>query len=334
MTPGLYTVDEVSAMIREGKKLLLAGETKLLSQLPKGDWIGGTIPYFILYPWRRIESFDKLFVSCLPDIVDKVEICEYDSSSIRRIYCDAPQNGFTALIIPFENPVYSEYASNATEYEKFACFPVCGWVAQQHLEDTQQKPYACSGQSGVLRSDQAVAMHISLPANKYAEMHIINPLDRGSGDIITFDSCKRIVKDAVINGEKQNFAAYLRRTKREKIVDIGNMPLVADYSGVLVNTSCAEIMDDTVRLSASVFEHIEYRFAERRTVFSEPEITHQNMVFSCICMSHYLFPDLLNGKLAEAVNGPAVFGEIAYQLTNQSIVYVTIGDVSPKTEIL
>ena len=105
MTPQtLYPVEEVSEMILAGKKLLLAGDEKLLSQLPKGDWIGGTTPYFILYPEQLVESHEKLFVHCLPDFVDKIDIREYDSESIKNIYNDAPQNGFTILIIPFSSP--------------------------------------------------------------------------------------------------------------------------------------------------------------------------------------------------------------------------------------
>ena len=112
MTQTLYSVEEVSEMIREGKKLLLAGNEKLLLQLPKGDWIGGTTPYFILYPEQLAESRERLFVNCLPEFVDKIDIREYDTLSIKNIYNDAPQNGFTILIIPFSSSVHIEFAVN------------------------------------------------------------------------------------------------------------------------------------------------------------------------------------------------------------------------------
>ena len=43
----LKSIPEVNQMIAEGKALLLAGSEEALSQLSKGNWIGGTIPYFM-----------------------------------------------------------------------------------------------------------------------------------------------------------------------------------------------------------------------------------------------------------------------------------------------
>ena len=326
----LYTVEEVSAMILEGKKLLLAGDDKLLSQLPKGDWIGGTTPYFILYPEQRIESSKKLFVCCLPDFIEKIEIREYDSSGIKNIYSDAPQNGFTVLIIPIKSPVHSEYSMNVPDYKDFARYPVCGWISIQHANyQGVKQAYACSGLSGILYSDKAVAMHISLPENKYAEMHMINPLEQGGGDVITFNCRGRFVKEVMINGLKQNFAEYLRKLNLDNQVDFCNVPLVANYSGAMANTHCMRILeDDIVELFSSVFEQIEYRFAQKRTSFAKPDITHEEVVFSVTCGTHFVWPETLDSKFTEVVNGPAAGGEIAYQLFGQSIVYITIGDVT------
>ena len=43
----MYSVDEAAGMIRNCEVLLLAGDERLLGQLPRGVWIGGTIPYFM-----------------------------------------------------------------------------------------------------------------------------------------------------------------------------------------------------------------------------------------------------------------------------------------------
>jgi hypothetical protein len=43
----LKSIPEVNQMIAEGKPLLLAGSEEALSQLSTGNWIGGTIPYFM-----------------------------------------------------------------------------------------------------------------------------------------------------------------------------------------------------------------------------------------------------------------------------------------------
>ena len=43
----LHTVEEAAAIIKEGKLLMLAGDHSVMQSLPKGNWIGGTIPYFM-----------------------------------------------------------------------------------------------------------------------------------------------------------------------------------------------------------------------------------------------------------------------------------------------
>ena len=45
MQKTMMTKEEVKALIEAGKTLLLAGSESLLADLPKGRWIGGTIPY-------------------------------------------------------------------------------------------------------------------------------------------------------------------------------------------------------------------------------------------------------------------------------------------------
>ena len=43
----LYDVIEVKSKITHGERLLLAGDESLLKVLPAGNWIGGSIPYFM-----------------------------------------------------------------------------------------------------------------------------------------------------------------------------------------------------------------------------------------------------------------------------------------------
>lgn len=44
---GLMPVGEAAELIRSGKYLSIAGDEQALKQLPTGNWIGGTIPYFM-----------------------------------------------------------------------------------------------------------------------------------------------------------------------------------------------------------------------------------------------------------------------------------------------
>ena len=169
-------------------------------------------------------------------------------------------------------------------------------------------------------------MHVSLPENKYAEIHTFNQYEPGNGDVITFEGNGMIVKDALINGVKQNFANYLNGTGIS--VD---MPLVANYSGAMMATDCLNVKDNQVFMAAPVFEHVEYRFAVRKENISEPKMTG-DVVYSITCASNYLRPELCK-RLFKNVNGPVVFGEIAYQMLNEATLYITIGDVLPDNEM-
>ena len=327
MSQGLFTPEEVSSMIRAGNSLLLAGDVKLLSQLPAGNWIGGTTPFFILFPENRTTSYDKIFVTPLPDFVTKTEIREYDETNIQNIFNDGPENGFTVLIMPYASPVAVEYSINATNYENFAASPVCGWLTGQPLDIIMtEKSYAASGTGTCLFFDKAVAMHISLPKTKYAEIKLFNPYKQGSGDSIMFEQSSMVVKDALINGEKRNFAEYLRGIGYNML-----MPLVANYSGEMINdVVCA--MEGDVMLSAPVFNHVDYRIAVVDENITEPSLVNDKIVFSVTCIGNFLQPDIC-AQYLKKMNGPVVFGEIAYQQVGQTTVYVTVDDVPFNTEM-
>ncbi len=322
MKQGLCTIEEVSEMIRNGDKLLLAGDKAPLSQLPAGEWIAGTTPYFILYPEQQVTSHDKIFAYRLPDFVENIDIREYDVASIKNIYNDVPENGFTAMIIPFGAPIAAEFALHAPDYENFARRPVCGWISGQPLDVIMtEKSYAVAGAGHNFYDDKAVAMHISLPENKYAEIHIFNPFKQGNGDAIRFDYTGQVIKDAIINGAKQNFADYLHKNN----INL-QYPLVANYAGAMMNINCFDIRGDVTYLSASVFESIDYRFAEIDPSVSEPTLIDDRIVFSATCITNFLQPELCR-KYMKKLHGPVVYGEIAYQLVNQTTMYVTVDDV-------
>ena len=49
------------------------------------------------------------------------------------------------------------------------------------------------------------------------------------------------------------------------------------------------------------------------------------VVFSCNCILNYLYSEL-EGKKTGSFVGPITFGEVAYQLLNQTLVYLKIED--------
>ena len=78
-----------------------------------------------------------------------------------------------------------------------------------------------------------------------------------------------------------------------------------------------------------MFEDIEYRLAKNIPDYAAAFHNHlkgvsdASAVFSCNCVLNFLYGEL-EGKSIEAFAGPITFGEIAYQLVNQTLVYLTV----------
>ena len=77
----LFSVEEVSAKIAEGRNLVLAGDRALLKQLPAGTWIGGTIPYFMATQGGTFTK-EKIFVTEVPSFASSVSVKTYTESTI------------------------------------------------------------------------------------------------------------------------------------------------------------------------------------------------------------------------------------------------------------
>lgn len=76
-----------------------------------------------------------------------------------------------------------------------------------------------------------------------------------------------------------------------------------------------------------MFRGVEYRHAfpvddyVREFTMRMPD--EAGIFFSCNCILNYLYSEL-EGKKTGAITGPVTFGEVAYQLLNQTLVYITI----------
>lgn len=326
----MFSVREVIELINEGKKLLLAGDEELLKQLPKGSWIGGTIPYFMAER-GGIMSQQLIFVNEIPNYVSEIKCTTYTTSTIENIYSDGYDNGLTVVIIPSKSDVHHLFANKASEYDNFAIKPLIGWisgVAMNVIDKINAKVFM--GETGESFSDKAVSMHIKLPLGKYADIHIRNIFEqKEEGDIITFPKSGFDVDTAIINGESQNFADYII----ENNIDT-RLPLVANYNGTMINVSIQSVnnVSKKVHLYAPVFENVEYIQAapiyDYVKRFSELFVDAKTItpLFSCNCILNYLYSELENKKTA-GITGPITFGEIAYQLLNQTLVDVEIKDV-------
>lgn len=323
----LHTVEETSALIQAGKVLSLAGDEALLAQLPKGNWIAGTIPYFIGED-GGIETKEKIFVTELKEAqANQITIKTYTLETIKNIALDAPDNGYTVIILPAMTPIHAEYANHGRDYDDMFIKPVVGWIAGVHLSDLGKVlPKVVNGSTGLALSEEAVAVHVSLPEDKMAVISILNLFKQNPlGDVITFAETGFSATRCNVNGEEVVFADYMAANQLNSAY-----PLVADYNGAQINTSFQGVNADTKLVSfyAPVFAGIEYRQAAPVGDYVHDfealaKGAHENIEFSCNCILNYLYGELQGRKTGD-LNGPMTFGEVAYQLLNQTLVYLSV----------
>lgn len=180
------TIDQVKALLAAGKTLVLAGDEELLLALPRGSWIGGTIPYFMT-PDGGQTSRQRIFVEQVPSFAKARSPQVYDERSIAQIGVDSPENGYTILILPAFSAIHSQYALQAPQYQDLFFKSVAGWIAGIHLDDLGKKsPRVFDGATGQPMSEQSVALHVELPPSHRAQIGIVNIFEPGDGDEITF----------------------------------------------------------------------------------------------------------------------------------------------------
>lgn len=337
----LFSIDEVKEMIRRGYHLLLAGDEVALRQLPRGHWIAGSTPYFMGDAGGQVSK-EKILVTGIPGYAISTTIRTYDSNTISRLYQDIPDNGFGFIIIPAFTDIHMTFSLKAPSFPDFATKPLLGWVSGLLLDELgQNTPKVFNGESGEVISDRAIMMSVQLPANKAADINILNIFKQGAGDTITFAVDGFDVSEAFINGNPENFATYVLENKIDT-----KLPLVADYSGAAVNISIKAVDADNKAVSfyAPVFKDVRYRFAEPvdnyfrefmsqvlEDDYSEYATTNETnrkfVLFSCNCILNYLYSNLEGMRTGE-MTGPITFGEVAYQLLNQTLVYLTIYDIA------
>jgi hypothetical protein len=326
MNRALFDVDRVKQMILEGRKLILAADESVLARLPEGHWIGGTIPYFITDE-GGVMSRDRIHVTELPPYIRQIAVRTYAPETVSAVYAGIQKNGLSIIIIPASSSAHLNFALKAPLHKGFASGPLLGWIAGVHVDEIgSKKAKVFFGEKLKVIEDGAVAMHMVLPQGYYADLNIINIFKQGSGDAISFLEDGFSVRDAMINGKKMNFAEYVARTKLDT-----KLPLVADYSGAMINVSFQNVEEAAgrVNLYAPVFRGVTYKHAApignyvKEFTSSIPGTGTGDIFFSCNCILNYLYSEL-EGKRTGNITGPITFGEIAYQLLNQTMAYATI----------
>ena len=318
----LVTLEQAIAKVKEGKPLHIAADETLLDQLPRGNWIGGTTPYFISEE-GGIMTKDKLLITEM-DFGVEARIAVYGKYNIFQIVEECFDNGLTLLIMPFSSAVAAKYSKEAPDVEELLMHPIIGWISGYDL-DLPGEAKVYDGTTGEAYTDKAVAMYIRLPEGKSAMVNMVNIFtDDKTDPVIRFPENDLSAGKCTINGQEVNLAEFLVK----KGID-PQLPLVADHNGSYINTSIKAVENGVVDFFAPVFKNIEYRFAVPVKDYAEEFLKgvhaaeDRKPVFSCNCIRNFQSADLYGKKIPPFV-GPVTFGEVAYQLVNQTLVYCEI----------
>jgi hypothetical protein len=318
----LMTFEEASELIGRGDLLHIAGTEGLIRRLPKGNWIGGSTEYFMAAE-GGVVSGERLFVTAFP--YADYSIKSYGADDIANVAVDAFENGFSIAIIPFDSAVHKAYAEHAPSYEQMFLRNVAGWIAGVNLGKAGQTPIAANGLLGEAHTDRAAVLHIGVPGDKAVTIGVINIFSQDEeSPVIEFFEDGFAAGKCLIDGEERTLAEYVAENELDT-----KLPLVGDYAGNGVNVSFKAIEGGKVSFYAPVFAGIKYRMAKAVPNYADEFNNHladfrdADASFSCNCILNFLYGEL-EGKSIEAFNGPITFGEIAYQLVNQTLVYVSV----------
>jgi hypothetical protein len=327
----LLSVSLANALIEAGKRLHIAGEEAALRSLKQGDWIGGTIPYF-LTPHGGLVDRERVFVTELPPSITGARISLLSGDQLEKLPEEIPDNGFSLVILPGMSEIHTKYALAAEELPGIFDKPIIGWVSGVHLDELGKvQPKVINGQTGEMTAERLAVLHAQLADSSIATVGIINVFEQGSGDKFIFDKTGFSGDQCLINGSRGNFYDYMMERK----LDV-RFPLVADRSGATTNVSFQSVDDENrvVKFYAPVVEGIEYRQAapidDYRSAFAEQSKDFNAApAFSCNCILNYLYGKL-EGSQPITIGGPATFGEIAYVLLNQTMVYLDLHQIGGK----
>jgi hypothetical protein len=321
----LLTVNEVTALINAGKTLLLAGDETLLSPLPNGKWIGGTSANFMTSD-GGVTCQDKLYVTDITQYAADIEIKKFNVENLKEFPDFYMENGFAVIILPAMTDIQINFAKEVQDYKGVFNSPLIGWVSGIHVNEIGKRdPKVFSGIEK-MNDNEAVIMYVKLPKNMFANINIVNFFTQGKGVDIEFTETGFSTGDCLINGEVKNLAAYVTENNWDL-----KLPLVADYNGAMINAGfqTVDLEKGTVSFYGPLFPNIKYRHA-MPVDYNDDRLNQgflghnvNGVAFSCNCILNFLYAELETKKTGEMV-GPMTFGEIAYVLLTQTLVYLKI----------
>jgi hypothetical protein len=323
----LYTKEQVVEFIRQGRIMHLCGNEQLLKDLPKGNWVAGTSPYFMDEVGKVCDS--KIYVDDFSFIAEECEVITLDETNIAEIAKrNKYDNGFIFIILPIDSKVYFTFANSSLEYESIYDNPVVGYVSSVHVEDygkLQPKVAAgCSG--GTLYDNKAAVMYVKVSDRLRVRTEIIN-LDTidDTTPSLKFPKSGFVQSDCLIDGKPGNIASYLEAVKGR----IGHYPqLITSQNGALVNRDIKSVNVETGEaefFSPAYDSDVYYLVKTNNDYFAtfNRRLGRKTDVIACLsCTSYFLEGDFEYRHID--FNGVYTFGEIAYQLLNKTIVTLEV----------
>jgi hypothetical protein len=321
------SIEAAGRLIDTGAVCCVAGDLQALQQLPKGAWIGGSIPYFMTRE-GGVVSRDQVFVTVLTG-KGAPTLHYLGADDVSRVVADGPEHGYSLMIVPAGSQAHSRFAQDASTSVDALLKPTIGWVSGVHASELNTaQPVVFDGRTGQAHEEGIVVARVHLPEDKLALVEITNIFEGDGADVLRFEQAGFNASQVLVNGERCNFAEYLHARGNAD----GRLPLVGDFGGASINASVrhVDLASGTVQLYAPVFPDIDYHLARPVAdyvgTFREraAQANTDGMVFSCNCVLNFLYGNFEGQSLGQAPTGPVTFGEIGYQLLNQTLVSLRV----------
>lgn len=315
---------EAADLIATGAVVFASGSEESLKALPRGKWIGGTTAYFMAEDGGVCRD-DKVFCTVFDEALD-ARTAILPADRLARLTQDRFAHGFACIVAPAFSTTHQRYAVEGPALPGLYNQPVFGWVAGVRLDRLEvQTPKVVDGATGQMVEDGLATLWVELPPSVEVDLDIVNLFTAGEGDVITFSQEGFTVANCEVNGQSVNFAHYVTENKLDT-----RLPLVADYSGAMINVSFRAIDPEAGQVSfyAPVVPGAPYRLAKPvldhgRTYSQAGSGGEAGRMLSCNCILNYLYDDL-EGRSAGGFLGPVTFGEFAYILLNQTLSRLTV----------
>lgn len=327
----LLDFDATVELINQGRKLILSGDASQLSKLPKGNWIGGSIPYFYLENEKGRKDLEHIYVSDFSDLLEDFKIVTYNQDNIQDVSKNGFENGFNFMILPALRDIHLSFALNVPHYENLYQNPLIGLIAGVDLELLEQGILSLTynGQQLEKYTDQAVVLHAKISDALVARLEIINVFEPSNDISLEVEADGFIVKECIIDGVKTNLYDYIKTRE----LDISH-PLVCDYAGASINVSFQRLDDEKkeVIFYAPLFKGKKYTTAKPLESYvgafkekARSVLTREsNVVYNCNCILNYVYGELDQHSIG--FSGATTFGEIAYQVLNQTFTYLALDE--------